>query len=160
MDPHAWQDARLAMGYVRNIEAGLRAAGLAAEAAPLLARLEALDGWIRAQVETVPQARRIVVTSHDAFGYFGAAYGVRFLAPQGIAAGAEPSAQGVAALIRQIRAERVTAVFVEGSAIRRRCAAWPMRPACGSRAACMPMRCPSRMARPALMRRCCATTPR
>jgi zinc/manganese transport system substrate-binding protein len=114
VDPHAWQDARLAMGYVRNIEAGLRAAGLAAEATPLLARLEALDGWIRAQVDTVPQARRIVVTSHDAFGYFGAAYGVRFLAPQGIGAGAEPSAQGVAALIRQIRAERVSAVFVEG----------------------------------------------
>lgn len=114
LDPHAWQDVRLAMGYVRNIEAGLRRAGLAAEAAPLLARLEALDTLIRAEIATVPEARRIVVTSHDAFGYFGAAYGVRFLAPQGVGAGAEPSAQGVAALIRQIRAERVSAVFVEG----------------------------------------------
>ena len=114
LDPHAWQDVRLAMGYARNIESGLRRAGLAADAAPLLARLEALDAAIRAEIATVPEARRVVVTSHDAFGYFGAAYGVRFLAPQGVGAGAEPSAQAVAALIRQIRAERVSAVFVEG----------------------------------------------
>lgn len=113
-DPHAWQDVRLAIGYARNIEAGLRTAGLPADAAPIVARLEALDAAIRAEIATVPEARRVVVTSHDAFGYFGTAYGVRFLAPQGVGAGAEPSAQGVAALIRQIRAERVSAVFVEG----------------------------------------------
>ena len=113
-DPHAWQDVRLAMGYARNIERGLRQAGLDGNAAPLLARLAALDEWVRAQLAGVPAARRVVVTSHDAFGHYGAAYGVRFLAPQGVGAAAEPSAQQVAALIRQIRAERVTAVFVEG----------------------------------------------
>jgi zinc/manganese transport system substrate-binding protein len=113
-DPHAWQDVRLAIGYARNIERGLRAAGLSADAGPLVGRLEELHAFIRAEVGAVPEARRIVVTSHDAFGYYGAAYGVRFLAPQGVGAGAEPSAQGVAALIRQIRTERVSAVFVEG----------------------------------------------
>lgn len=118
-DPHAWQDVRLAIRYVRNIEAGLTRAdpGGAAEyhtrAAAYAARLEALDAWIREQVATVPEARRLVITSHEAFGYFGAAYGVRFLAPQGISAEAEPSARQVAGLIRQIRAEGVTAVFLE-----------------------------------------------
>lgn len=118
-DPHAWQDARLAIAYARNIEAGLIRADAAGEAeyraraAALVARLEALDAWVRAEIARVPEARRIVVTSHDAFAYFGAAYGVRFRAPQGVATQAEPSAQQVAALIRQIRAENITAVFVE-----------------------------------------------
>ena len=118
-DPHAWQDVRLAIRYARNIEAGLVRADPAgaetyrARAAAYAARLEALDAWIREQVGTVPEARRVVITSHDAFGYFGAAYGVRFRAPQGMASSAEPSAQQVAALIRLIRAEHVTAVFLE-----------------------------------------------
>ena len=118
-DPHAWQDVRLAIAYLRNIEAGLIRADAAGEAeyraraAAAVARLEALDAWIRAEIARVPEGRRSVVTSHDAFAYFGAAYGVRFRAPQGVAANAEPSAQQVAALIRQIRAENITAVFIE-----------------------------------------------
>jgi zinc/manganese transport system substrate-binding protein len=118
-DPHAWQDVRLAIAYLRNIEAGLiradpdGAAEYRARAAACAARLEALDGWVRAEIGRVPDARRVVVTSHDAFAYFGAAYGVRFRAPQGVATNAEPSAQQVAALIRQIRAENITAIFME-----------------------------------------------
>jgi zinc/manganese transport system substrate-binding protein len=118
-DPHAWQDARLAIAYLRNIEAGLIRADAAGEAeyraraAAYVARLEALDAWVRAEIARVPVARRVVVTSHDAFAYFGAAYGVRFRAPQGVATNAEPSAQQVAALIRQIRAEGITAIFME-----------------------------------------------
>jgi len=77
------------------------------------AMLGTLDGWVREQVGSVPQARRKVVTSHDAFGYFGEAYGVTFLAPQGVSTEAEPSAAAVARLIRQIRAESITAVFIE-----------------------------------------------
>jgi zinc/manganese transport system substrate-binding protein len=121
-DPHAWQDVRLAIAYLRNIEAGLVRADLAGEAAyraaaaATVARLEALDAWVRAEFARVPEARRLVVTSHDAFAYFGAAYGVRFRAPQGVATNAEPSAQQVAALIRQIRAENITAVFMENMA--------------------------------------------
>jgi zinc/manganese transport system substrate-binding protein len=118
-DPHAWQDPRLGAIYIRAIARALAAADPANAAAnsaageAYAARIEALHGWIAQQVATVPEARRKVVTSHDAFGYFGAAYGIRFLAPQGVSAEAEPSAQQVAALIRQIRAEGITAVFVE-----------------------------------------------
>jgi zinc/manganese transport system substrate-binding protein len=118
-DPHAWQDLRNGQVYVRNIAAALRTADPAgaalydANAQALLARLAALDAWVRQQVATVPEARRRVVTSHDAFGYFGAAYGIAFIAPQGISTDDEPSAAEVAALIRQLRAQGTSAVFIE-----------------------------------------------
>jgi zinc/manganese transport system substrate-binding protein len=115
-DPHAWQDVRLAQDYVRNIARGLAAAGIPAPGAEaFLQRLAALDAWVRQQVATVPPARRKVITAHDAFGYFGAAYGIEFLAPQGISTASDASAAAVAALIRQIRADGITAVFVEGA---------------------------------------------
>lgn len=119
-DPHAWQDVRLAQSYARAIAAGLAAADpLRAEAiraaeAAYLARLVALDAWVRERLAAVPAERRVLITSHDAFGYFAAAYGVRVLAPQGLSPEAQPSAAQVAALIRQIRAERITAIFIEG----------------------------------------------
>jgi zinc/manganese transport system substrate-binding protein len=118
-DPHAWQDLRLGIRYVRTIAAALAAADAAnaaayAEAADGYARrLTELDDWVRAQIATVPEVRRKVVTSHDAFGYFGSAYGIRFLAPQGVSTEAEPSAAQVGRLIRQIRGEGITAVFME-----------------------------------------------
>ena len=121
-DPHAWQDVRLAIAFVRNIEAGLIRANSAGQAHyrtranALAARLEVLDDWVRVEIARVPEPRRVIVTSHDAFAYFGAAYGVRFRAPQGVATNAEPSAQQVAGLIRQIRAENITAVFIENMA--------------------------------------------
>lgn len=118
-DPHAWQDLRLGIRYVQAIATALNAADAAnaaaytAAAEAYVARLTELDAWVRAQIAAVPEARRVVVTSHDAFGYFGAAYGIRFLAPQGVSTEAEPSAAEVARLIRQIRSERITAVFME-----------------------------------------------
>lgn len=118
-DPHAWQDLRNGQVYVRNIAAALRQAdpgGAAlydANAKALLDRLVALDAWVRQQVATVPEARRRVVTSHDAFGYFGAAYGIDFDAPQGISTEDEPSASEVATLVRQLRAAGTSALFVE-----------------------------------------------
>jgi zinc/manganese transport system substrate-binding protein len=121
-DPHAWQDLRLGQGYVRTIAAGLIAADPAGEATyranadAFAARLATLDGWVRSQVASVPEARRKVVTSHDAFGYFGAAYGIEFLSPQGVSTESEPSAAEVARLIRQIRDQRITAVFMENMA--------------------------------------------
>jgi zinc/manganese transport system substrate-binding protein len=119
-DPHAWQDVALAQTYLRNIAAGL--AGMdAANAAAYRAAAEAstrrfaeLDAWVRAQIASVPAERRKVLTTHDAFGYFGAAYGVTFLSAQGVSAEAEPSAAAIGRLIRQVRAENVTAVFLEG----------------------------------------------
>ena len=118
-DPHAWQDLQLGQIYVRNIAAALIAADPAGEASyrrnaeAYAARLTALDSWVRAQIATVPEARRRVVTSHDAFGYFGAAYGVAFIAPQGVSTEDEPSAAEVARLIRQIREQHITAIFLE-----------------------------------------------
>lgn len=121
-DPHAWQDLGLGQIYVRNIAAGLIAADPAGEAVyrrnaeAYAARLAALDEWVRAQIGSVPEARRRVVTSHDAFGYFAAAYGVEFVSPQGVSTESEPSAADVARLIRQIRAEHITALFMENMA--------------------------------------------
>jgi len=119
IDPHAWQDLRRAQGYVDNILAGLIAADPAGEtayranAAAYKQQLAALDAWARGEIAQVPAAKRKVITSHDAFGYFATAYGVRFLAPVGISTDAEPSAKQVATLIRQIRKEKITALFVE-----------------------------------------------
>jgi zinc/manganese transport system substrate-binding protein len=116
-DPHAWQDVGHARRYAARIGEGLaeaepsRAAAWRAGAAAYAVRLEGLDRQVRERIAEVPPERRVAVTSHAAFGYFGAAYGVRFLAPQGIAAGAQPSAQQVAALVRRMREDRITAVF-------------------------------------------------
>ena len=118
-DPHAWQDLGLAQHYIRNITSGLVTVDPGNEALyrrnaeAYAARLAALDQWVRAEIAKVPAARRKIVTSHDAFGYFGEAYGVRFLAPQGVSTEAEPSAAEVGRLIRQIKAENITALFME-----------------------------------------------
>jgi len=118
-DPHAWQDLRLGQTYARRIAEGLAgadptgAATYQANAARYTTRLAELDAWVRAEIATVPPARRKVVTTHEAFDYFGAAYGVTFLAAQGVTGDSDPSAAGLARLIRQIRAERVSALFLE-----------------------------------------------
>ncbi|GAB4042670.1 MAG: metal ABC transporter substrate-binding protein [Rubrivivax sp.] len=122
LDPHAWQDVRNARHYVARIAEGLCAAdashcnGYRARAAQADARLAALDAEIRAAWAALPPERRVVITSHDAFGYYGAAYGVRFLAAQGVAAESEPTPRGIAALVRQVRAEGAKALFVESIA--------------------------------------------
>jgi zinc/manganese transport system substrate-binding protein len=124
-DPHAWQSVTNLALYVGNIERGLAAADpagaetYAANAAAYLAELDALDAEIRAAVAALPEDRRTVVTSHDAFGYFAADYGLTFVAPQGVSTEAEASAQDVAALITQIRDAGIAAVFVENIADRR-----------------------------------------
>lgn len=121
-DPHAWGNPRNVQIYARNIAAGLSAADpanaalYARNAEAYSARLAALDAETRAAFAAIPVERRKVLTSHDAFGYFGDAYGITFLAPQGINTHAEPSASDVANLIRQVRAEGITAVFVENMA--------------------------------------------
>lgn len=125
IDPHAWQDVANAVTYVKSIAAGLDAADPAgkatydANAAAYVAELEALDAEVRAALATLPADRRRIITSHDAFGYFGAAYGLRLSAPEGLSTEAEASAADVAALIRQIRADAVPAIFVENIKDRR-----------------------------------------
>ena len=120
-DPHAWQDLRLVLVYLRNIEAALSAADAPGAATyrtntqAYAARIESLDAWVRAQLGTVPEARRKIITNHDAFGYFGAAYGVTMLAPQGLSTHGEPSAAALGGLIRQARAESISAIFLENA---------------------------------------------
>jgi zinc/manganese transport system substrate-binding protein len=119
LDPHAWQSVANAKTYVGNIRDALIAAdpsGKAeyeANASAYLAKLDALDTEVRAAVAGLPQDGRTIITSHDAFGYFAHAYGIEVVAPQGVSTEAEPTAKQVAALIRQIKAEKVRAIFVE-----------------------------------------------
>jgi len=118
-DPHAWQDPANVKVYVANIRDALIAADGAgkaqyeAAATAYLAELDRLDAEIRAAFEPIPDKERRVITSHDAFNYFGAAYAIRFLAPQGMGGDSEPTAKAVATLIRQIKRNNVRAVFVE-----------------------------------------------
>jgi zinc/manganese transport system substrate-binding protein len=119
IDPHAWQSVANAKIYVINIRDALIAADDAgaatyrANASAYLARLDDLDRDVRAAIATIPQARRKVISSHAAFGYFAERYGLRFVAPQGVSTEAEPSARAVAALIRQIKRQGIPAVFLE-----------------------------------------------
>ena len=121
-DPHAWQSVGNAILYVNNIRDGLIAVDPAgkdvytANAAAYAGKLETLDREVREAIAKIPQANRKVITNHDAFGYLAAAYGLRFIAPQGISTDAAPSAQAVARIIRQIRQEKIPAVFVENIA--------------------------------------------
>lgn len=118
-DPHAWQDLANARVYVDNIRAALiaiapqDAAGMDGRARIYRSALDDLDRRTRLAFDAIPRAQRRVITAHDAFGYFGAAYGVDFLAPQGWSTDGEPTAAAVAALIRQLREQRVRAVFLE-----------------------------------------------
>jgi len=118
-DPHAWQDLSNGRIYVENVATALAAAdpqGAAAyraAASAYSAELAAKDEWVRAELKSVPSGQRRIITSHDAFGYFGAAYGVTFLAPIGVSTEAEPSAAGVAQLINQMKAEGIKVVFFE-----------------------------------------------
>jgi zinc/manganese transport system substrate-binding protein len=119
VDPHAWQDLGLARHYINNLVAAFTQRwpahrdDISSRGTDYLARMTRLDAQVRAWLDLVPRAQRRVITSHDAFGYFGAAYGVDFLAPQGWNTHSEPSAAAVARLIRQIKQQRVRAVFVE-----------------------------------------------
>lgn len=119
VDPHAWQDLAQVRRYVATLAAALverwpaQAAVVRQRAAAYDARLAALDEQVRRSFDAIPREQRRVISSHDAFGYFGAAYGVDFLAAQGWNTHSEPSAAAVARLIQQIRQQRVRALFVE-----------------------------------------------
>ncbi|KQP60430.1 metal ABC transporter substrate-binding protein [Methylobacterium sp. Leaf112] len=118
-DPHAWQSIANAKVYVANIRDGLakrdpaHAAAYAARATAYLGELDALEGEVRATIAKIPPAQRRIITTHDAFGYFTAAYGLTFIAPQGVSTDSEASPRDVARIVRQIRAEKIPAVFLE-----------------------------------------------
>lgn len=118
-DPHAWQNPLNVVQYVGNIATGLAkvdpngAATYQANAAAYAKQLKDFDAHAKAQFDAIAPFKRKVITSHDAFGYLAARYGITMLAPEGVNTDSEPSAKHVAELIRQIKREKIKAVFVE-----------------------------------------------
>jgi len=119
LDPHAWQDVANAIIYVNKIRDVLTAADPAGadyyadRAEAYIEKLKALDAEIVAAVASIPAARRRVVSTHDAFGYFSARYGIVFLAPQGVSTETEASAKDIARIIDDVRDHKAGAVFLE-----------------------------------------------
>ena len=118
-DPHGWQSVPNAKIYVTDIANALAAADpddaefFRAQAKAYLEKLETLDREVREAVAKIPQERRKVISTHDAFGYFAAEYGVQFIAPLGVSTETEPSARDIATIIGQIKAQKIPAVFLE-----------------------------------------------
>ena len=118
-DPHAWQSVANAKIYVANIRDALGGADPAnaaiyrANAQTYLAKLDALDREVREAIAKIPESRRKVISTHNAFGYFAAAYGVEFIAPLGVSTESEASARDIAGIISQIRTSKIPAVFLE-----------------------------------------------
>ena len=120
-DPHAWNSAANGVIYARNIAFALakadpqRATDYKIRGERYMQQLQALDSWAHKMVNAIPAYKRKVISSHDAFGYLGAGYGIEFRAPVGFSTESEASAADVARLIDQIRRERIRAVFLENS---------------------------------------------
>ncbi|RUW67929.1 metal ABC transporter substrate-binding protein [Mesorhizobium sp. M4B.F.Ca.ET.169.01.1.1] len=118
-DPHAFQSIANARIYVKNIAEAFCAAdsegcvGYQTNAAAYTKKLDALEGEVKAAIQSIPEEKRVVITSHDAFGYFEHEYGLTFLAPQGISTDSEPSAADVAKLVNQVKQDKAAAMFIE-----------------------------------------------
>lgn len=119
LDPHTWQDPKLVMLYVDQISAalqkfpGIDTKKILANARRYRAQLQALDQQLAAQFAALPAHKRRVLTTHDAMGYFGRAYGLLFIGLSGLSYEAEASAASVARVIEQIRAQKIQALFLE-----------------------------------------------
>jgi zinc/manganese transport system substrate-binding protein len=118
-DPHAWQSVANAKIYVANIRDALIAADPAdagafkANAENYLAKLDGLDREVRQAIAQIPPGRRKVISTHDAFGYFAAGYGIEFVAPLGVSTESEVSARDIAKIITQVKKSGIPAVFLE-----------------------------------------------
>lgn len=121
-DPHAWQSVANAMIYVANIRDGLASADPAGKSAyqanadAYFTKLDALDAEVKEAIGKIPADRRRIITSHESFGYFGAAYGIQFIAPAGVSTESAASAKDVAKIITQIKRQKIPAVFMENIA--------------------------------------------
>ena len=119
IDPHAWQSVGNAKIYAANVREALIAADPAgkaayqANAAAYLGKLDDLDREVRTALAAIPPERRKIISTHNAFGYFAEAYGIEFIAPQGMSTDAEPSARDVARIITQVKIQKIPAVFLE-----------------------------------------------
>ncbi|QND50855.1 zinc ABC transporter solute-binding protein [Phyllobacterium sp. 628] len=120
-DPHVWNSVPNVLIWVSNIEKSLAkadpedAADFKANAARYTKQLEELNASVHAKLDAVAKDKRKVLTSHDAFGYYGKEYGVTFLSPLGVSTETEASAGDVAKLIEQIKKEKVRVYFFENS---------------------------------------------
>jgi zinc/manganese transport system substrate-binding protein len=118
-DPHAWQSVGNAKTYVANIRDALATADPAnagqyrANADAYLAKLDALDREVREAIAKLPPARRKVISTHSAFDYFAASYGIEFIAPLGVSTESEPSARDIAKIITQVKQAKIPALFLE-----------------------------------------------
>lgn len=121
-DPHAWHSVQNAILYVDVISDALQSilpdqkSTIQENHDIYREKLLNLNKWIHHQYAEIPASNRYVVTTHDAFWYYGEAYNVHFLAPVGISTDAEPAAAAVAHLIRVIREKNIKAVFIENLA--------------------------------------------
>ena len=121
VDPHVWNSPVNVMVWVGNIEKALSAAdpqdaaAFKANAERYTKELHELDAYAHSRIDPIPQDKRKILTSHDAFGYFGREYGVSFLAPLGLSTEGEASAADVAKLIDQIKQEGIKVYFFENS---------------------------------------------
>lgn len=120
-DPHCWMDVQLFMRYVEGIRDALvemdpkHAEGYKDRAAAYLAELEMLDTWVREQIATIPAERRVMISSHDAFGYYGRAYGIEVHGVAGISTDGQVQARHIGELEDLVRQRGIPAVFGETS---------------------------------------------
>ncbi|PIJ50608.1 metal ABC transporter substrate-binding protein [Erwinia sp. OLTSP20] len=118
-DPHAWNSMKNGVIYAQNVMNALvtadpeDAAYFRQHGAAYIEKLRKLDSWAQQTFKAIPAAKRKVLTSHDAFGYFGQRYGVTFLSPVGFSTEAEASAGDVAKLIQQLKQEKIHTYFIE-----------------------------------------------
>jgi zinc/manganese transport system substrate-binding protein len=124
-DPHAWQSLANGKIYVQNIRDGLIAADpgsdavYRANAGKFMSEIDQIEAHVVSAINALPPNRRRLITTHDAFGYFGATYGLEFIAPEGVSTESEASVKDVARIIRQIKAQKIPAVFLENISDRR-----------------------------------------
>lgn len=124
-DPHVWFDVSLWSPVAGRVAGALSEAdpegkpGYEARAAAYTSLLNELHAYASATLASIPESRRVLVTAHDAFGYFGAAYGIEVLAIQGISTDSEASLKGINALVDTLVSRRIPAVFIESSVPRK-----------------------------------------
>nr|WP_241154420.1 zinc ABC transporter substrate-binding protein [Staphylospora marina] len=124
-DPHVWFDVKLWMKAVEQVKSTLvktdprHKDDYESQAAEYLKELEELDRYVREQLATIPKERRVLVTAHDAFGYFGRAYDMEVVGLQGISTASEYGLKDVQRLVNLLVDRKIKAVFVESSVSKR-----------------------------------------
>ncbi|KEG19871.1 metal ABC transporter solute-binding protein, Zn/Mn family [Bartonella bacilliformis] len=119
VDPHAWQTIPNVKIYVKNIATAFceidqqSCDSYNKNASAYIHKLNAVQTIITTQISAIPEDKRTIITSHDAFGYFAHEYGFTILAPESVSTEVEVTAADVAKLIKQIKANKASAIFIE-----------------------------------------------